>query len=208
MCLRIATLLFWLIGTVCPLLAQSDYHLDADPGRALYRGSVWAHGYIHGYETGFHYGNFDRQVVGTARAEKQIKHCRDPKHHYGKGFGSRAHFDAGFSEGFKAGYADGVTGEAFRAAEQVRGLVKSDQPPIEHPVDEGIASGYLQGRTEGLSDARLDASYTPGRAACPSDSNAQPGFCESFLLGFRWGYSDGYHNQRPDLQARSHQYKP
>jgi hypothetical protein len=189
--------------------AQSDYHLDADPARALYRSSVWAHGYIHGYESGFHYGNFDLQITGSARGEKQMKTCRNSRHHYQKSFGSRSSFEAGFAEGFKAGYADGVTGETFRAAEQARSLVPNDQQQFaQRPVDEGISNGYLQGRTEGLSDARLDAAFTPGKALCPARADQAPGYCDFYALGFRWGYNDGYHNQRPDQQTSSALRRP
>jgi hypothetical protein len=173
----------------------------------LYQHSVWAHGYIHGYETGFHWGNFDMQVSGGARAEKMMKSCRNPKHHYNKSFGSRSTFESGFREGFKAGYADGVTGEAFRAATTARTLVTSHDQLAGLPVDEGIANGYIQGRTQGLSDARIAAAFTPGKALCPRDAGDQ-NYCGSYALGFRWGYSDGYHNQRPDFPTRSALRRP
>lgn len=184
-----------------PAIAQADIHISADPATGLYQRSSWAHGYIHGYEMGFHNGDLDLHLGRGWRETKQMKDSK--KMQYRNEYGDRKVFEKGFKAGFDVGYADALTGKEFRAAKLAREtaakLGGGIEPHQQKELDWALSSGYLKGRDAGLNDGRLKSAYSPEKGAC-----AEQKACDSFLLGYRWGYSDGYQNQRqPDEDRRT-----
>lgn len=182
-------------------IAQSDSHITADPANELYRHSAWAHGYIHGYETGFHQGNLDLHLARGWRELKKIKQYHEVSG-YKPEFGDKKGFQQGYTAGFEVGYADALLKNEFRAAAAARWAVRNLNagmaPNSQREFDSSIAGGYREGRTAGLNDGRSKSSFSPERANC---SIAET-WCPAYAIGFKWGYSDGYYNQRQPEDSR------
>src|SRR5579859_7158158 len=109
-------LLLLLLLSSAALCAQ-DRHLMSDPAAPLYRASPLAHGYIHGYEDGFHAATYD--LVTGAKVKKPTE--RSGTHDYQEGFGDRTAFAQGYAAGFDDGAAD-AQGDGFRAETRLRVL--------------------------------------------------------------------------------------
>ena len=186
--------------------AQSDVHLVDSPAKSLFHRSAWAHGYIHGYEAGFHQGNLDLHMARRPQDPHEVKEYKKSGHCYRPDFGNRHEFGKGYGSGFEVGYLDGWAGKEFRAASEANRLSSfvddgnQDDKQSGH-LDTYLDSGYLQGRRSGLSDARAKVEFRDGDSQCP-DSAKTPQFCRAYQAGYKWGYSDGYSNQRPDLSTQ------
>lgn len=193
--LLIASLLF------SPLLAAGDKppdpHYLAKCTRAVARKSVFVHGYLHGYEEGFHFADLDMQMGRSARDISKSKEARDSG--YRHEFGDKHFFQHGYFQGLRVGYADAMAGRAFRAINQLQAIGEVAPPGAEvrpDPVfDQGFSQGYLSGQRQGLQDGRRDATSTPPVAACPAmPAQVHQSFCAAYIGGYRIGYSDGFTN--------------
>lgn len=207
---RVTRFLLLPVLAACTAFGQTapgpkDHHLNASPAQALYRSSAWAHGYIHGYEWGFHYGGFDFHLARSWRDIRHVKQYKDIGEAYRPEYGDKDSFVRGYRSGFEVGYADAYTGHDFRAAEQARSFVADPGWPSEAQPDRKVSvamdNGYKLGRTAGLADGRNRAEYHPDRSECPG-SGASDHTCPAFLVGYKWGYSDGYNNQMPPEELR------
>src|SRR5581483_8709170 len=83
--------------------SDGERHTSVDPGSALYQRSTFAHGFIHGYEQGFHIADLDYHVGRTDRKLKDIHEYRDASSGYHSSFGDKNIFRRGFREGFSQG---------------------------------------------------------------------------------------------------------
>ena len=202
----LAALLF--ISLALPGLGQ-DTHLGQDPAQRLYSTSSFAHGYLHGYEQGYHYGDMDLQLSHGPQNLKAIRAYNAGSRHFQKDFGDKVSFVQGYEAGFRVGYSDALGGSEFRAVLNMRELAH-ELPEIqeaEAPVlNQAITRGYSDGVKSGLNDGRTTADYRPDGSDCelalrfkepPSKS-----FCSIYSLGYRLGYSDGFHNQHPEPVER------
>ena len=196
-----------LLGFSLSAIAQTDSHFDDSPAKTLFHRSSWAHGYIHGYEAGFHSGNLDLHLARQIRDPHAVKEYKLAKHAFHKEFGNRSEFEKGYESGFEVGYVDGVTGKDFRAAGEAQ-LISEDlnglgEPDAKHAAyfDTMLGSGYATGRRIGLNDARARSESSAGKAQCPEQVNAAQ-LCGAYRMGYRWGYTDGYSNQRPDAATQ------
>ncbi|HEU5401388.1 MAG TPA: hypothetical protein VFU86_08530, partial [Terriglobales bacterium] len=111
----------------------------------------------------------------------------------------------GYEYGFRIGYGDAIGGLSFRAIHNLRDLAQNLPPvdPQSAPIlDQAIAHGYLDGVQSGLKDGRSTAvDYRPDSSDCELALRFQEPpakfYCAAYSLGYRLGYSDGFHNQRP-----------
>jgi len=196
-------LLFSVLGLCTIAAAQADVHLVDSPAKALFHRSSWAHGYIHGYEAGFHLGNLDLHMARQVRDPHSVKEYKKASSVYRPNFGDRPEFKKGYGSGFEVGYLDGYSGKEFRAASEALRLcplVDDNMELTERQaahLDSILDSGYVQGRRLGLDDARSKVKFNEAEAQCPITANTQQS-CGAYQAGFQWGYSDGYSNQRPD----------
>jgi len=182
-----------------------ELHL-ADPHAArLYSQSVFMHGYIHGYEEGFHNADVDIQMahgfrdVSTLDAYKKVAGYRSS-------FGDKQIFEAGYRHGFRVGYTDCISGRNFRAIQLLRaaalGLsLTSLSPAARLSFDLGVQEGYIAGENEGLHDGRASLGSRNMVPGCtPLDQNhnqsRDANYCNGFRRAFLVGYSDGYTNQQ------------
>lgn len=184
--------------------AQADLHVTRDPAQKLFLESPFAHGYMHGYEMGYHCGDLDVQLAHEPQDPKEQKHFKEAAHSYRKEYGDKKSFLEGYRSGFRVGYADGFKGIDFRAVQMLRDLAQDlpDIDPKASPIlDTALTKGYDDGRKNGLGDGRANADYRPDGSDCELALRFKEApakfYCSVYSLGYRFGYSDGFHNQRP-----------
>lgn len=189
----------WVLAAACP-------HLTSERG-PLYQHSAFAHGYIHGYEQGFHVGNQDLQLARNARDINRSDFYREAADEYHSGFGARDAFRAGYRDGLVIGYTDAMSGHSFRAIDEARiASARLDVAPdasAHHSsqtgkqFELGFMHGYRAGTLQGVGDGRNRATYRSAQAECSGAGEKVPlgeEYCGGYLRGFTFGYSDGYIN--------------
>jgi hypothetical protein len=202
--LLLATLL---AATFAGAQTNPDSHYLAPRTQAMARQSVFVHGYLHGYEEGFHLADLDIQM---GRGVRDINRCKDARQAdgYRHEFGDKHFFQVGYREGLRVGYGDGAAGRAFRAVDEIEAISTASLDGVTSPgrvFDQGFSLGYSTGQRQGVEDGRRDSSFTPPLPACPPQSprSADAGtFCSAYVGGYRVGYSDGFTNVARQATAR------
>jgi len=182
--------------------SSADNHVTMDSARELYQSSSWAHGYVHGYEKGFHIGDLDLQL---AKASRNPEKDDGAKIRMRSEYGKRKSFLKGFKQGLQVGYADAYSGREFRAFRELRKIAQDFEPARTTSTnDDGnraMDEGYKKGLAAGLYDGRTGRRFT-NRAdvdPCKKDAN----YCEFHDRGVQLGYADGYWNQRSPNEVRT-----
>jgi flagellar biosynthesis/type III secretory pathway protein FliH len=179
------------------LLLAQERHLGKSPGADLFTRSSFAHGYMHGYEEGFHGGDLDVQLGRDPRDPASLATYKKIDC-YQKDFGPREPFKVGFEDGFRAGYSDAVRLRPFSAVaslkEAAQGLSEAKTKKDLVAFDDGFREGYKRGRHQGASDGRDAAENNP---IVPPCLGLPDEYCEGFHRAFVVGYADGYSNQSP-----------
>jgi flagellar biosynthesis/type III secretory pathway protein FliH len=183
--------------------AQShDWHLLS---RDLFVKSTFAHGYIHGYEEGFHNGDLDMQMGRNFRDVKCHEKFKKPTG-FKDGFGPKGIYEDGYRKGYLVGYVDSFEGRNFRAIALLRESVEPGPnrsvSQVDREYDSAFRQGYDAGQTKGLQDGRSTVIEAAGSVSC-QESLARGGtgeprtdYCEAYRNGYQLGYSDGFANQR------------
>src|SRR6266571_1496169 len=187
-----------------------DRHIVQDKTRSLYLRSAFAHGYIYGYEDGFHFADLDVQMGRAPRDPETLKELRSSKCGYRREFGNKDVFRRAYREGFRVAYADALAGREFRAVDEGRVAAAGLEDPstANANFDSGFSSGYFAGRSRGLRDGRARAAWEESAPGCEVDGRGPQGtlgmeYCEGFRRGNTFGYSDGYLNQAVDSRTRT-----
>jgi hypothetical protein len=152
--------------------SAGERHTGSDPGSALYQRSIFAHGFIHGYEQGFHVADLDYHEGHTDRKLKEIRDYRNASSGYHSNFGDKDTFRQGYREGFTQGYDDSIHSRSFRAvmaASVVAGNLKGYAGSSKE-LDAGFAAGYLaeHANPQNLSVCQAGSSFD---------------YCNGFALG-------------------------
>lgn len=212
----------FLCFTLLLILTSSGFARDASKAQpynedslasALFSTSVFLHGYVHGYEEGFHNADIDIQMahgfrdVSTMSEYKKVAVCP-------ANAGDKNVFERGFRQGFRVGYTDGMSGRSFRAVRSLRlavaGVSTADwNQRRRESFEMGIQEGYYAGQSEGLHDGRTSAGFRliePGCSALDQKASAakEAEYCDGFRRAFSIGYSDGFTNQQdnPHVAAK------
>jgi hypothetical protein len=178
------------------LHAGDDPHFDGTMAELLEH-CPFAHGYLHGYEDGFHLADADFHL-GRSRGSKALLQMRATDG-YRSGFGDHASFRNGYRQGLLAGYADSISGRDFRAYVDLR-YYKPGAESLHFPdVDTGYSIGYELGFRKGSQSVSTDADFDAEPAPCParssSDGSLPPSsraFCDGFGNAYAIGYRDAY----------------
>lgn len=196
-------LVFCLCFSFAFIHAQSqDWHLSSDGASTFFLRCPFAHGYMHGYEEGFHRGDLDLQMGRSFQALKKQDGFKKIVG-YRKEFGDRNSFDEGYRKGYAVGYTDSYAGRNFRAiqlVEQARADLFLDKAPQRDvQFDEAFVAGYATGQKTGLQDGRAAAGLATldsiGCSIVPRSPEQKSDICAAYRGGYRVGYSDGYANQ-------------
>jgi hypothetical protein len=205
--LLVATLLT--LAAIASAQMATDPHYAAHRTRAIAHRSAFVHGYLHGYEEGFHLADLD---IHMGRGVRDISKCKEAREAagYRSDFGNKHVFESGYREGVRVGYADGFAGRAFRAVSELEaiGTAAPDAALPDAAFDQGFSAGYTSGQHQGLEDGRRDLTFTPPLAACPplpAKAPDQQTFCAAYVGGYRVGYADGFTNvaRRGTAQAEA-----
>ena len=184
----VASAILVILGTLglslCAVAQEVDAHMRADPAQALYRRSPFVHGYMHGYEDGFHIGNLELQLGRKAPSNKPFTLYRNRG--YKPAYGNKRSFEHGYDEGYRRGYQDVRSGRAFRAVSQIRqaAVEMPADAPRQAEFDRALSAGYEAGRIE----AQGRSFATPGDP-CPEPPHSAS-FCDAYYRGFGLGYTN------------------
>jgi hypothetical protein len=170
--------------------AQAPCSHLADPARDLYRGSAFAHGYIHGYESGFHLGDLDLQLGHSALVLLTPK-TRLSDTGYQPSFGDKKAFKHGFEQGQRTGYGDAYRGDSFRGVAEVRRAAQgmSAEAAQREEFDQAVSHGYEAGWQAGLRRPLTSLDPREAAKACQG-SSFTGGLCDAYARGFGLGYAD------------------
>lgn len=179
--LSLIFLLFLLmIASLSAYAGTPDRHESGDPASPLYRQSVFAHGYIHGYEAGFHVADDDYQMGRAARDVRELREFKGADAGYREEFGSKQEFRQGFREGFRAGYDDSFHNRPFGAVSAAR--VAADGLQSDAHPDVNFEAGFVDG---------YHAASTGTAQSCVSQrspaSKLSLNYCDGFGRGFQFG---------------------
>lgn len=159
-----------------------DAHWNGDSAAPLYHLSVFAHGFIHGYEDGFRIADAVYQLGMPAARIEAYPQYKDATSRYDNSFGPKDHFKAGYREGFRAGYGDSLQNRRFRAVEAARDSAAGLTLSPGSAFDAGFESGFRAAAAAAAEDASL-----PCDAQTASNQRMiKAGYCEGFNRGVRF----------------------
>ncbi len=174
------TLLFaaMILATLAPAqeiskqLASNERHTTSDPASVLFQRSAFAHGFIHGYEQGFHVADLDYHVARMDRRLEEIHAYRDASSGYHTYFGDKKSFQQGYRQGFRQGYGDSIHSRRFRAEVAASAVAENlkDYAGSSKELDDGFAAGYL-----------AEHSNPKNAPVCQGSKSAD--YCNGFALG-------------------------
>lgn len=172
-------------------------HLNG-PLAKLMQHCPFAHGYLHGYEQGFHLADSDFHL-GRSRENKALLQTK-PADGYRSSFGDHVSFRRGFREGLLAGYADSMAGRDFRAYRDLSFYQPSAESlRFEDDVDRGYALGYQLGFRNGAQSVNTDSDFDADPEPCPAhsadDGSLPPSsraYCDGYAKAYAIGYRDAY----------------
>jgi hypothetical protein len=179
----LSALMFSLI--VPSVFAQrADRHTLSDDAQSLYRRSAFAHGYIHGYEEGFHCGNLDWHM---GRSRREVVHdlhiLRIDKRRiaYREEYGDKKMFLKGYDQGYLDAYNDVFDGKPFRAVTEARAAAAglTGAPPSRN-FDDGFVAGINAAR-DGQPAAHDLSGAT--QYCIQNIHNASGEFCDAYARG-------------------------
>ena len=183
-----------------------DVHTQ-DGAAVLYQRSSFAHGYLHGYEDGFHAADQNLQLGHTANGIKSRLDAHDLAPRSRMPEGDPGLYAMGYRQGAEAGYADGIGEREFRAIRELRlaadGL--DTATPAQH-FDRGFADGYAAGRTQGARNEYTVSDFSYVGAYCRDHlrTAATPdSYCDAYTRGYRMGFNDGRTQQTAPQTARA-----
>jgi hypothetical protein len=194
------------LSLVSPILAMAqsspDTHVTLDSARELYQSSSWAHGYVHGYEQGFHIGDLDVQLAKGARDPEKDESAKIRMRQV---YGDLKNFSRVLKQGLLVGYADAYSGREFRAFRELRKLAQDFEPVTtssnDQDGDRAIDEGYKKGLAAGLYDGRTGRKFTNRADVDPCKRDT--GYCAFHDRGVQLGYADGYWNQNSPNEVRT-----
>ncbi len=194
-------LLFLVLAAICASGQSVDRHLSSDSAHLLYQKSTYAHGYIHGYEDGFHNADIDIHMGRGERPLSVMKDFRDSDGGYRADFGDKQYFRLGYQQGFREGYSDSIRGGQFRAIHQTEKVAEGirELPSGElkrKDFDRAFSAGYDAGRDNGANSSANVPDYEHTANVCeariPRSASGHSGeYCDAFQRGFTLGFGDG-----------------
>jgi hypothetical protein len=162
---------------------RADRHMLSDDAQSLYRRSPFAHGYIHGYEEGFHCANLDWHMGRSRRDVSHNLHVAKldrRRTSYHDDFGDKNTFMKGYEQGYAEAYNDVFDGKPFRAVTEARAAAAGLSGGM------GPDRNFNDGFVAGVSAAR------DGQPAVPADLGTANQWCIQNVQSARGSYCDGY----------------
>lgn len=161
---------------------RDDAHWNGDSAAPLYHLSVFAHGFIHGYEDGFRIADAVYQLGMPAARLEGYTQYKNATSHYDSSFGPKDRFKAGYREGFGAGYADSLHNRRFRAVNAARDSAARLTLSPGSAFDVGFEGGYRAAAAASVEDVSLPCDAQ----AANNQRMVKAGYCEGFARGVRF----------------------
>jgi len=200
-------ILAMLVGTAS-LIAQDVYHGGALDARQ--------HGFEHGYQDGFAFGQNSR--VSNRDQDIVNQKLREADRNYQPAFGSQEQYRQGYAEGFRAGMEDSRAGNRSRLEELFRPRDRNYNPdrnrddridgiyPQNHWPALHVANdiGYRDGFDSGIQDREDGRNFQPRRHVAwkralhgydGSGVSARQ-YQSAYRAAFEGGYRDGFGGSR------------
>jgi hypothetical protein len=162
---------------------RADRHMLSDDAQSLYRRSAFAHGYIHGYEEGFHCANLDWHMGRSRRdigKELHVNKTDKRRIFYREEYGDKKSFMKGYDQGYSEAYSDVFDGKTFGAVREARaaaaGLNGGMAP--DRAFDDGFVAGV--------------SAVKDGQAAASPDLAVSTQWCIQNMQSAHGNYCDGY----------------
>ena len=172
---------------------DNEPHLQDETLGVLYANSAFAHGYRHGYEDGFHFGDFDLHMGHNSRILAKSKEYQ-PRRYYRESFGRRQLFEQGYDFGLRNGYADAASGGDFRATDRTKtaGIGLTDVLPQSRRAqfDDGFAAGYRSAHSQHAPVAHVSPEYVEQYCRRTFASSQSLEYCSGFGHGYVFGAFD------------------
>jgi hypothetical protein len=169
------------------------------PAAALFQHSAFAHGFMHGYEDGFHCADLDLHMSRPARKPSSFSEYKKADSGFDSSFGEKHLFQAGYRAGFNSGYNNGYSEQPFRGVAEARAAAQGLQPEGKpsKSFDRAFGAGFTGGLKRAQHDAQpidVDLSQTIDhcRSSMPDKASTDTlQFCNAFGRGYRMGYMVG-----------------
>ena len=161
---------------------KDDAHWNGDSAAPLYHVSVFAHGFIHGYEDGFRIADEIYQLGMAPASFNSYPQYKDATSHYDSSFGPKDRFKAGYREGFRAGYGDSIQNRRFRAVDAARASAAGISGNVGSYFDLGFEGGF---RAAAAADAE-DAVLPCDAQTANNQRMIKAGYCDGFARGVRF----------------------
>jgi hypothetical protein len=165
-----------------------DIHLSGNPASALCQQSAFAHGFMHGYESGFRRGDGDYQMGRGSQDARNLPEFKDSTAGYHSQFGDKEQFRRGYREGFLSGYGDSTHDRSFRAISAAKIAAADLTPDVTHrrDFDAGFASGYDSLRPQPIAKNGHSARECSLEGLDPAGSNSA--YCDGFRHGRKFAF--------------------
>ena len=165
---------------------RTDRHVFSDDAQSLYRRSAFAHGYIHGYEEGFHCANLDWHMGRSRRDighELHVAKVDRRRILYQESYGDKKTFMKGYEQGYQEAYNDVFDGKPFRAVNEARAAAAGLSGPgsPDRNFDDGFVAGITAahgGQTMLVRDVN-----TTNEWCIQNVQNAKGDYCNGYARG-------------------------
>ena len=162
--------------------SKDDAHWNGDSAAPLYHVSVFAHGFIHGYEDGFRIADQVYQLGMAPASPESYPQYKDATSHYDSSFGPKDRFKTGYREGFRAGYGDSLQNRRFRAVDAARASSGGITGNSGSAFDIGFEGGFRAAAAANAEDAALPCDAQTAN----NQRMIKAGYCEGFARGVRF----------------------
>ena len=167
--------------TVClsGWLAAADLDEQCARGaeKPLLQQSIFAHGFMHGYEDGFRMADSDYQIGRRPRPIETTAQYKRADQAYRNSFGNRDEFRQGYREGLRSGYGDSIHNRKYRAVAAAhfaaRGLDSDGR------INRWFDAGFVAGFQAAANPATRKMEFCGG-----AQNATDPRYCDGFGRGF------------------------
>ena len=157
--------------------ADLDKQCARGAEKPLLQQSIFAHGFMHGYEDGFRMADSDYQIGRRPRAIETTPQYKRADQAYRNSFGNRDEFRQGYREGLRSGYEDSIHNHKYRALAAAhfatRGL------DAEERINRWFDAGFIAGFQAAANPATRKMEFCGG-----AQDATDPRYCDGFGRGF------------------------
>ena len=169
--LMTAALPAWLVA------GDLDAQCARGPDKPLLQQSIFAHGFMHGYEDGFRIADSDYQIGRRPRAVETTPQYKRADQAYRNNFGNRDEFRQGYREGLRSGYEDSIHNRKYRAVAAAHFAARGLDPA--ERINRWFDAGFIAGFQAAADPATRKMEFCGG-----AQETTDARYCDGFRRGF------------------------